>query len=85
MLSCPVRFQHIIRLTMQAEKSDYNTQFFIGFLIFTTCLHLLQDAGYGEKSLFAPEQDEDDEAKIEDEVCMSLYQLSIMSHIICSK
>lgn len=30
---------------------------------------LLQDAGYGEKSLFAPEQDEDDEAKIEDEVC----------------
>ncbi|XP_067949949.1 transcription initiation factor TFIID subunit 1-like [Watersipora subatra] len=28
----------------------------------------LKDAGYGEKSLFAPEQDEDDEAKIEDEV-----------------
>jgi len=27
-----------------------------------------QDAGYGEKSMFAPDQDEDDEAKIEDEV-----------------
>ena len=75
MLSCPVRFQHIIRLTKQADNSDYNGQFFIGFLIFTTCRHWLQDAGYGEKSLFAPEQDEDDEAKIEDEVCMSLYQL----------
>jgi len=33
--------------------------------------YFLQDAGYGEKSLFAPEDDNEEETqtKIEDEVC----------------
>lgn len=40
----------------------------------------MQDAGYGEKSLFAPDQDEDDASKIDDEVTpMSRPNLNINS------
>jgi hypothetical protein len=42
--------------------------------MFTNALYVYvyQDAGYGEKSLFAPEEDNEEETqmKIDDEVCL---------------